>query len=401
MAVGQRSWVGMDANGERDGFMVTDPDSMGDGGTGGAAGDLNPNQLQVANERGDALGDFVQAPSFTLNEAHQRFVASRDTGSVTASVDMRQLLEQTLREIRQKESQDTSPSRHKSRKRKRQRPDQGAKLSKRKRTDTARQALHRVFDLQDDPSDSSSDSSRSESEDSERAAEDMSNMGEWDLGGLAVAYDLAKSDTESTSEEGWELKKLSREDRQYVEERFGKHLKRAQVPLEDFVQHACPLCTFLDNQHDAIGDLELQKIEYFITNGMGNISEYDHANLIAIMWNKNIYEPMKREKKRIFKLTASMALAHITKPHRITKPALKLRDTRKLLMAEECFWASTFSQNPMTQEPKVNRWNAQLALKSMELRWKILGVDDKKDPFPSASHQVNPTKATRRIRKKQ
>lgn len=409
MAVGQHSWTGSGGRDNQDGFMVTDPDSIG--GRGGD-GDLNPGQLQVANERGEALGDYIQSPSFTLTEAHQRFVTSRETGGGSMNADMRQLLEQTLREVQQKEGKRKD---RRERKRKRSRgpaKEDGDAVSKtkRQRTDVARSTLTRILNLRSssDQSDSSSDGSSSdEGESEELVAEEMPGTGQWELGGLAVTYDadasagLLRSDTESSCEDGWELGKFSHEDRKYIEERFGKHLKHARVPVSEFLQKACPLCTFLDNQHDAIGDRELQRIEHFIHHGMGNVSEYDHANLVAFMWNKNIYEPMKRERKRIFKLTAPMALAHITKPHRITKPALKLRDTRKLLMAEDCFWASTFSQNAMTQEPKVNRYNAQLALKSMELRWKILGVDDKKKPFPSADHNINPTKATRRVQSKQ
>jgi hypothetical protein len=403
MTVGQRSWGVMDARGERDGFMVTDPDSLG----GGEAGDLNPGQLQVANERGEALGDYMQAPTYTLDEAHQQFVGSKQSDSHQFSVDMRQFMEQTLREMRPKHircqakikrlhDQSSSDERApKSRKR-----DASSKPS-----DLARQALSKILNL-DAPSSSGNDSESIESgdEDEERevAAEEMT-LPQWQMGDMNVIYDNhaePSSESDTASEADWALRQFSEEDQHYIEERFGKHLKHANISVDDFMQKACPLCTFMDNQHDAIGDRELQNIERFMHSGVGNMDERNQAMLVAFMWNKNIYEPMKRSKKRIFKLTAPMAYAHITKPHRITKAVLKLRDARTLLKAEEVFWASTFSKNPMTQEPKVNRHNAQLALKCIELKWKIIGVDDTKKPFQSASHNINPTKATKRVRGK-
>ena len=358
--------------------------------------DLNPGQLQVANERGEAMGGFIPPKAYTLDEAHNHFIRSKSQRPAQFEFAMRRMLTDIVSNLDGPVSERSKRGREN---------DEELPPSKRRRTkngkpeDAARNALMQMMDLSDGDAVESEESERS-SDESEMIAEEDGHM---DVPARHLIERLPDPDDSETSEADACMQAFTVEDREYIEERFAKHLHNANLSADAFMKHTCPLCGFMDNQHDAIPDEELERIEHFLDAGIGNIDERTHADIVAFMWNKNIYEPMKRERKRCVKLTSQMAYEHITEPHRVSKPALKLHDARQLMKAQDLFFGAIFSENPVTSEPSVQRYNAQLALKCMEIKWKIIGVDDTKDPFNNAhrptaagaSRSVNPMHATR------
>lgn len=328
--------------------------------------DFESGQLQVANEQGDALGNYVAPEQLSLNEAYVQFVKKYDIDKLPMEVEFRRFIEQTVTQVRgssrgtKRNRSVDSLHRDPSKRRKHNNGSDEAQntldaiMSDRRDSESSDEVEVAIEDVPPQPS--------APFRPDESSASDFTQASDDDYGGMDPR------------------------DMDYMLTRFASHISKAEVDEDFFVQRLCPLCGFMNNQHDSIPDRDWNMVRQFISEGCGNMDIDTHAMLLAFMWNKNIFDPMQRSGKRIAKLTFKMAKAHLSTPHRFDKRIHKKKSFDKCDRVSDLLTEGAFKRNPLTGELSANEKWLMLAAKYEELKWKIVGVDDKKNPFASPSY---------------
>lgn len=331
-----------------------------DDGDGEEAGAVRPfsdaNRISVANERGDAVGAWGAPNHMTLDQAYDRYV-ERAPGSRRPKLterEMRRFLKRTLSDI----SGTPAVS---------DRPQLPRSDAKRLHTNDMRAMLGL-----------GEEEGEEEEEEEEEAVEDRALAAR-----VADEASSASSETTDSSDVALEQLGMTSDDKAYIEHRFETYIRDLQVTPDFFATHMCPLCGFMGDPTDAVGDEELQEIGAFIRYGVGLKPRAKEARdtlamLVAMMYNKNVYWPMRRENKRIMKLTFEMASDHIFKPHRYgdewVDDMIRTDDTENLHRASSLLLGKAFYENPLTGEFGCDYKAMQYGIKCCETKYKILGA---------------------------
>ena len=359
-----------------------DPYAMTDTTQGLESEGIRVEDLAVANERGEAVGSYVAPKHMSIEEAYQSFVASKERPVQDFDVEIRNLLAPLMREIGLSE------------------PGNGAR--KRKSSEEEGE--------DDELSSSSSCCSEGDHDPVKKAMQRLTEGGVGSAG-LGRARGKKRKRQQSSPQEiqRREIDLLctygSAADRDYILSRFASEIKTANVDEKTLFTRLCPLCGFMDNTQDAVGNQEFQMIDRFADEGVGNMDADTHATLLAFLWNKRIYLPMRRRNLRVLPLTAKMARDHVTQPHRFNKRAELLNDIQDLRRAHRLLMATCFKRNGMTGELSYDKDRLLVSQKLMDQKWKLVGIRDDKDPFrtahrvtgASAGTQTNPLQSVRRL----
>ena len=326
----------------------------------------NAADLMVANERGAVIGAYVPSPYLSIEGAMERLVTSQESGSVNKfDEDIMNFLREQMRHL----GVGTGAS---------------AELEAHEPT---RDDVNNDDPIQRALADAEGGSLSRKRRHSQSTTQNCSDL-----------QSAARRRVERLCEHGGDA------DSEYLLSQFGGMIKRSGICMEVLLTRLCPLCGFLDNTQDAIGDREFQFIEKFAYAGIGNMDDDTHAILLSTLWNRLIYLPMRRRNLKIMPLTYRMAKEHNTKPHRTSKRAELYRDVTQLRSYSNILLKAAIKENGMTGELQVNKDHITLARQLIETKWRLLGTRDRSDPFrdgqssaaDTAGLATNPLQALRR-----
>ena len=328
--------------------------------------------LAVANAQGDAVGQYVPPKHLSVKEAYSMFVEEKDRPIRDFDTEMVGWITETFSQLGLR--------------------GDSARLGKRGGDDDSMSGL---------------DDSESEVSDEDAVARAQKTL--LKKSSRTRAKKRHRNDAlDEVADINRQIERLNTyggtADREYLTKRFESYMQHSNVSEEALFMRICPLCAFMDNTQDAVGDREFKLIDRFADEGIGNMDADTHATLLSFMWNRTIYLPMRRRNMKVLPLSARMAYDHITKPHRWNKRAEKLKDIKELGEAHKLLFNTAFRKNALTGELGFDKDRIAMGLKVMETKWKIAGTKDESDPFrtarrvtaASAGTQTNPLQAVRR-----